>query len=120
MDREITCIGCPIGCVMTARVNADDIKIEGNACKIGEKHGINEIKNPRRTVTTSVRVKTAGGFAMLSVKTVPDVPKDRMIDCVNEVKKLIVTKNIEVGDVLIKDVLGTGSDVVSTRGVHCE
>ena len=118
--REITCIGCPIGCAMTAEIDGDDIKISGHACNIGVNHGINEIKNPRRTVTTSVRVETNEGYFMLPVKTVPDIPKDRIFDCVAEVKglTLTITGSINIGDVLIKDVLGTGSDVVATRGLR--
>jgi CxxC motif-containing protein len=102
---------------MTAEINGDDVKINGHACNIGVSHGINEIKNPRRTVTTSVRVDTGEAYFMLPVKTLPDIPKDKIFDCVAEVKKLNITRSVAIGDVLIENVLNTGSNVVATRNV---
>ena len=34
--RELTCIGCPLGCQLTVTMGNDEIKVEGNTCPRGE------------------------------------------------------------------------------------
>ena len=33
--RELTCIGCPLGCQLTVTMGNDEIKVEGNTCPRG-------------------------------------------------------------------------------------
>ena len=116
--HEITCIGCPVGCALTAVVDGENVEISGNICKIGVDYGINECLNPRRMVTASVRVgMDDGSIKMLSLKTVPEIPKNRIFDCLNEIKKVKVKQGIKIGDVIIKNILGLGSDIVATRNI---
>lgn len=74
--RQLTCIGCPLGCQLT--VTLEDGKepvVAGYTCKRGEAYGKKEVTDPTRTVTSSVRV-TGGEIAMASVKTRTDIPRD--------------------------------------------
>ena len=34
--RELTCIGCPLGCQLTVTMGNGEIKVEGNTCPRGE------------------------------------------------------------------------------------
>ncbi len=115
--RELICIGCPVGCQLTAEGEGENIKISGNICKIGNDYGIKECTDPRRIITTSLRIKNEdGSFTMISVKTNKDVPKNRIFECLEEIKKIEPSKEIKIGDVVIENILGLGSDIIATRG----
>ena len=52
--KELTCIGCPIGCQLKVDVQGEEIRVEGNGCKRGETYARNEILCPRRSITSTV------------------------------------------------------------------
>ena len=53
---NIICITCPKGCHLSVDEN-NDYAVTGNACPRGEIYGKNELKNPVRVVTSTVRVE---------------------------------------------------------------
>lgn len=53
--RELTCIGCPLGCSLTVTIENDEIKVTGNTCKRGEAYAKKEVTDPKRIVTSTVR-----------------------------------------------------------------
>ena len=115
--RELICIGCPMGCPLTVELENGEIKtITGYTCKKGETYARNEVTNPTRIVTSTVRVE--GGRAdMVSVKTREDIPKDKIFQCVKALKGVTVKAPIHIGDVVVADVAGTGVDIVATKEV---
>jgi len=115
--RELTCIRCPIGCALTVTVDGEAVTVTGNTCPRGEEYGKAEVLHPTRTVTSSVRV-TGGELPLVSVKTVPDVPKDRIFDVMAVIRAAEIPAPVRAGDVLIRDAAGTGSDVVATKTVE--
>lgn len=116
MKRELVCISCPIGCMLTVQDENGKLTVTGNACKRGEVYGIKEVTAPTRTVTSTIRVK-GGNAPLVSVRTASDIPKEKIFSCMDEIRKAEVTAPIAVGDVLIKNAAGTGVDIVATRSV---
>lgn len=115
---HLTCIGCPLGCALTVQTEGGEVKsVEGYTCNNGKKYAYKEMTNPTRIVTTTVRVR-GGQLAAVSVRTASDVPKARMLDCVRALKDLEVEAPIAMGQVLLRDVAGTGVDVIATRNIH--
>ena len=113
-ERNLTCIGCPLGCSITVRMEGGSvISVEGNTCKRGDDYARKEVTNPTRIVTTTVRV-SGGSEAMVSVKTKSDIPKDKIFDCVRALKNVKVEAPVHIGDVICKDIAGTGVDIVAT------
>ena len=79
--RELTCIGCPMGCALTVSLEGGKVvSVEGYTCKRCRDYGEKECTNPMRTVTSSVPVKD-GLIAMVSVRTASDIPKDKIQEC---------------------------------------
>ena len=116
-ERNLTCIGCPLGCSITVRMEGGSvINVEGNTCKRGDDYARKEVTNPTRIVTTTVRV-SGGSEAMVSVKTKSDIPKDKIFDCVRALKNVSVNAPVHIGDVICKDIAGTGVDIVATKNV---
>lgn len=115
--RELTCIGCPIGCALVVELKGKEvISVSGNTCKIGENYGKKECTNPTRVVTSSVFV-TGGEIAVLPVKTEKDIPKDLIYDCVKALKNVVVKAPISIGDVVLENILNTGVNIVATKNV---
>ncbi len=100
---------CPLGCNLTVKVDGENIEVSGNGCNRGVVFVKEEITCPKRIVTTSV--KTEDGVK--SCKTTVPIPKSMIFDCIKEIEKLRL-KSVKFGDVIIKNVLGTGADVVVT------
>ena len=115
--RNLTCIGCPMGCPLTVKLeDTEVISIEGNSCKRGAVYGKKEVTNPTRIVTTTVRV-SGGAETVVSVKTKEDIPKGKIFECVKALKTVEVPAPVHIGDVLLEDVAGTGVDIVATKNV---
>lgn len=114
--RELTCIRCPLGCQLKVTIEENEISVTGNSCNRGIEYGKKEVLSPTRMVTSSVRVK-GGEHIMVSVKTSQDIPKDKIFDCMEEIRKVTVNAPIAIGDVIIKDCAGTGVSIVATRNV---
>ena len=117
--RELTCISCPMGCQMTAYIEAGDIKVTGNTCKRGEIYAKKEVTDPRRVVTSSVRVK-GGELARVSVKTETDIPKGKIFECMADILKAEATAPVKIGDIIINDCAGTGVAVVATGNIKAK
>ncbi len=117
--REMVCINCPIGCNLKVYGDSEDsIRVEGNKCPRGEKYGRDEVLSPRRMVTSSIPLRKdekTGIFEMVSVKTESAVPKGLIFQVLSEIKKVKLKAPVEVGDVILKNVSGTGIDVVATQ-----
>ena len=59
-QKELTCIGCPMGCTVTVLVENGRVdNISGNHCKIGEEYARSEVTNPVRTLTSTIAVVPA-------------------------------------------------------------
>ncbi len=112
--RELTCIGCPLGCAVTVTLENGEIQsVTGNTCKRGEDYARKEVTHPTRIVTTTVAVR-GGCKPMVSVKTKTDIPKDKIFDCVRALKGVTVDAPVAIGDVILENVADTGVDVVAT------
>lgn len=116
MIKNMTCINCPLGCQLEVEINGE-LKVTGNRCKKGEEYAKNEIKNPTRIITSTVRVQ-GGDRPLLSVKTDKEIPKARIFDIMKEINKVAVNAPVEIGDIIIENVLGTGSNIVATSTIE--
>lgn len=112
--RELTCINCPMGCLLTVTMDGSEIKdISGYTCPRGKTYAEKEVTDPTRIVTSTVKV-TAGKCERVSCKTERDIPKDKIFDVMREINSASVKAPVVIGETLIRDVAGTGVDVVAT------
>ena len=106
-----------MGCALTVELEGNEvISVIGNTCKRGDDYARKEVTNPTRIVTSTVKVAN-GVLAAVSVKTEKDIPKGRIFDCVRALKDVTVTAPVHIGDVIMKDVAGTGVNVIATKDV---
>ena len=115
--REFVCIRCPLGCNISVDMEGGEIKnISGNTCPRGADYVTKELTDPRRIVTSLVKVK-GGDLPVVSVKTAADIPKGRIRDCIKEIKDIELSAPVHIGDIVAEDICGIGVNVVATANV---
>jgi len=117
--RTVTCILCPNACQLDVHFDKDKkeiTKLENARCTRGMKYAMEEIFNPKRSVMTVVPIESKL-WKVTSVLTVEPVPKDKIFEVYNEIKKIRLKAPVKRGDVLIHNVCNLGVDVIITRSV---
>jgi CxxC motif-containing protein len=113
----ITCVVCPVSCPVEVEYHEHEIlSIDRNQCKLALEYVRNEMFDPRRVVTTSVEVE-GGAMPLVSVKTDRPIPKTAVSDAMKTICAVRVRPPVRTGDVIVRDLLGTGANVVATRDV---
>ena len=116
-SRQLICIGCPVGCLITAEKQQDGtLKITGNRCPKGEAYARSEMTAPVRTITSFIRIEGSEN-KVVPVKTKEGIPKEKIRQCMKEIKQARVKAPVNVGDILIDNAAGSGVPVVATGQV---
>lgn len=120
MKKEMICIICPKGCILKVNDTADApvtvANVSGNKCKRGAVYAVDERTNPVRVLTSTV--KLAGGVLPVApVKSSKPLPKKLLFDCMKVINGYTAAAPLKVGDIVIKDILGTGTDIISTSNI---
>lgn len=119
--RELTCIGCPMGCEIEVMLTDDGriSSVKGNTCRRGEIYARKEIESPRRIVTTTVKViGSVEGASCVSCKTETDIPKEKIFDIISELKDTSCECPVNIGDIILSNAAGTGVNVIATSNVR--
>ena len=111
--KQLTCIVCPRGCRLTID---DNMEVTGNACPRGKIYAINELTNPTRTITSSIRV-TNRPYTLVSVKTSNPIPKEKMFDIMKEIDTLTIEAPTKIGQIVKANILGLDSDIIITKNI---
>ena len=118
--RELVCINCPLGCLLTVtKENDGSVTVKGNTCPRGETYGRTEITDPKRVVTSTVRIKNKKN-TVVSVKTAESIPKGKIGECIEVLKEVEVSAPVAIGDIIVENVAGTGVSVVATKAIGYE
>ena len=113
MERNLTCIVCPIGCNIKVQiVDGKVLSVEGNTCPRGRAYAESEVVNPVRTVTTTV--KSVEG-KIIPVKTLTPINKEKIFEAMKIINNAKPSLPICIGDVIIEDVFG--AKLVATKSV---
>ena len=115
MIRKLTCIECPKGCSLSVKVkDGAVVMVSGNKCPKGKLYAAAEVENPLRTLTSGVLARGMP-FKIVPVKTDRPIPKRMLLKTMAKIRKLRITKCVHMGDVIVRDFLGLGVNLVVTR-----
>ncbi|MBU0672400.1 MAG: DUF1667 domain-containing protein [Candidatus Margulisbacteria bacterium] len=115
MKKKITCIECPQGCQLEVDVeNGYVVKVTGNKCDKGTDYAKQEIENPMRVLTSTVQ-SDGLELKMVPVRTDKTIPKSQVLKAMAEVQKIKLTQPVKVGEVIMKNILGTEANLIATR-----
>ncbi|MHA1191458.1 MAG: DUF1667 domain-containing protein [Promethearchaeota archaeon] len=87
---------------------------EGYACERGLDYAKQEFYEPKRILTTTIRVEN-GFIPLIPVRTDTPILKDKLNETLMIIAQTVVNAPIKMGDVLIKDVLNTGANIIASR-----
>lgn len=111
------CIGCPLGCRLEVDEDLEEhaiVEVRGFSCRRGKEYAIQEHTAPQRMVTTTVAIDKAR-WARLPVRTSRPAPKDKVLEICRALRTVRVSAPIASGDIIVRNVLNTGVDIIATR-----
>ena len=91
------------------------LSVEGNTCPRGAAYAKQECTLPLRMITAVVPV--TGSETPLSLKTSAPVPKKKIFPIMRELNSIHITLPVAIGQVILPNVLETGSDIIATRNL---
>ena len=100
---------------VTLSDSGEFVSVAGNTCPRGAKYAQQECTLPERVITAVIPVE--GYDTPLSVKTKQPVPKKLIFDVMDELRKVRISPPVQIGQVIVKNILNTGSDIVATRNL---
>jgi len=117
----MTCIICPMGCTMEVTTEGEGalrrvVSVTDNGCKRGPEYVSKELLNPTRTLTTTISVDN-GTLKVVPVKTAGEVPKNMLLQCMEVIRRTSVKAPVKTGDILLRDILGTGINIIAGANV---
>ncbi|OJV61747.1 MAG: hypothetical protein BGO41_15810 [Clostridiales bacterium 38-18] len=104
MDVNKICIVCPKGCHLNIEMNRDNafLRVTGNLCIRGEQYAREEIDNPKRIITTTIKV-IEGSIKRVPIKTATSISKSQIEDFITSATSMAVNAPVYMGDVLTID-----------------
>ena len=109
----LTCISCPLGCTIEATRKGEELELEGNRCKKGLEYVRQELTNPMRSITTTVKT-SFGDFPRLSVKTDGEVPLKDIYLFMKAINEIEVSERLKPGDIVKAGLRGSEVNLVAT------
>lgn len=117
MKKEIICTVCPMGCNITVEGEGENIiSVEGYTCKRGKEYASAEFCHPVRILTTTMKTDNEKN-PLVPVRSEKPLPKEKIMDCMEIIRNNIAKTPVKMYDVLVKDICGTGIDIVATGDV---
>lgn len=120
--RRFHCTTCPSECLLTVEVaqGADGtqraVAVRGNRCPRGRVFAEQETTCPMRILATTVVVQS-GDERLLPVRTAQAIPRELHMQAMEVMRRTSVAAPITMGDVIVRDLLGTGVDLVASMDV---
>lgn len=120
---RFNCTTCPSECLLTVEVERDVDgavaavrSVTGNNCPRGNKFAHQELTCPIRVLTTTVAV-SGGDEALLPVRTAEAIPLALHAQAMDLIRGLVIDAPIRMGDVVLPNLLDTGSDLIASMDI---
>lgn len=115
--KKLTCIVCPKGCDITVESSEDSYEIKGNQCIRGKEYALNEMTNPKRSITSTVKT-IYKEFPRLPVKTDKDVELNNIFLVMRVLNYVEVDHPLHSGEVVIPNILDTGVNIIASCDMY--
>jgi CxxC motif-containing protein len=113
--KHFVCVICPIGCeIDVVHDGSKIISTEGNKCEKSEEFVSQELIEPMRILTTTVRIQ-GSRWPVIPVRTDKSVPKRLFPRIMRQLRRIKLQAPVNILDVVVRDVLHTGANVIATR-----
>jgi CxxC motif-containing protein len=116
MTRNMVCFICPNSCLLSVREDGDGIRVENNRCPRGTEFAEKELRDPERTLTTTIRINN-GTVPLASVRSAAPVKKKELKSLVKYFDGVTIDAPVSGGQVLFSAVGENGVNIIATRPV---
>jgi CxxC motif-containing protein len=118
VEKDLICVTCPMGCTIHVSLQDGQLQqINGQACKRGITFTEEEIRAPRRMLTTTVRVQN-GILPLLPVRSRTPLPKDLIFQVAAILRAVVLQAPIREHQVVLANVLDSGIDIIASRALE--
>jgi len=112
--NKIICLKCPRGCEINVEIdNNQIININGNKCKLGIDYAKDEVTNPKRILTTTVKVKN-GKYPLVPVWTDKPIPKNKIIELANILRNFELEAPVNVNQIVLSNIFDSDVNVLTS------
>ena len=112
---HFVCVVCPVGCeIDVVHDGGRIISMEGNKCEKSEEFVRQELIEPMRILTTTVRSE-GSRWPVIPVRTDKSVPKRLFPRMMRQLRRIKLQAPVNILDVVVRDVLHTGVNIIATR-----
>jgi CxxC motif-containing protein len=112
---HFVCVVCPIGCeIDVVHDGSKIISMEGNKCEKSKEFVSQELIEPMRILTTTVRIE-GSRWPVIPVRTDKAVPKRLFPQVMKRLRRMTLQAPVNMLDVVVRDILRTGANVIATR-----
>ena len=112
--KHFVCVVCPIGCeIDVVHDGSKIVSIEGNKCEKSEEFVRQELVEPMRILTTTVRIE-GSKWPVVPVRTDKAVPKRLFPRIMRQLRRVRLQAPVDMLDVVVRDVLHTGANIIAT------
>jgi len=113
--KHIVCVVCPVGCeIDVVHDGSKIISMEGNKCEKSEEFVTQELIEPMRILTTTVRIQ-GSRWPVIPVRTDKAIPKRLFPRIMKQLRRSKLQAPVNMLDLVLRDVLHTGANVIATR-----
>jgi CxxC motif-containing protein len=113
--KHFVCVVCPIGCeIDVVHEGGKIISMDGNKCEKSMEFVTQELSEPMRILTTTVRIQGAR-WPVIPVRTDRAVPKRLFPRIMRDLRRIELQAPVSMLDVVLGDVLNTGANIITTR-----
>lgn len=116
MKHELVCIVCPRGCMIQLINENETFTCTGNQCKRGEIYAIQEVSEPKRMLTMTIRIE-GSKLKRLPVVSNTSVHKGDIFKMIDILEKMTVYAPIDLKQVIVSNILNSGVDIVASRTI---
>ena len=110
MKREFVCIVCPQSCELTVEECTGNLHVAGNRCERGITFAEQEVYDPQRILTTTVKLTTGG---LLPVRSRGTIKKRELRTLVRKLKTAVVAPPIKIGQTIVASFGENDIDIVA-------
>jgi CxxC motif-containing protein len=72
--------------------------------------------DPVRILTTTLSVDKSNS-QRLPVRSDKGIPKTKLLDCMKELKSIRVSKPVQIGQIIVENILDTGVNIIASRSL---
>ncbi len=116
--KVIRCIVCPTGCsIKVVGKDANDVSFEGYHCKRGLEYAEQEFREPKRILTTTMKVEN-GTLPLIPVRTDKPLLKGKLNEALKIIAQNQIKAPIKMGDILIENILDEDINIIASRNLE--